>query len=74
QQGPQLAFMKRNAPDMLAGATTAFHCKDWLYFNLTGERATDPSEGTFTFGDFRTRGYCDEVLAVLGVADLRHLL
>ncbi|RWO47370.1 MAG: carbohydrate kinase [Mesorhizobium sp.] len=74
QQGPQLAFMKRNAPDRLAGAATAFHCKDWLYFNLTGERATDPSEGTFTFGDFRTRGYCDEVLEVLGVADLRHLL
>ncbi|TIM59728.1 MAG: carbohydrate kinase, partial [Mesorhizobium sp.] len=74
QQGPQLAFMKRNAPDRLAAAATAFHCKDWLYFNLTGERATDPSEGTFTFGDFRTRGYCDEVLEVLGVADLRHLL
>ena len=36
-------------------AATAFHCKDWLYFKLTGERATDPSEGTFTFGDFRTR-------------------
>ncbi|RWE70685.1 FGGY-family carbohydrate kinase [Mesorhizobium sp.] len=74
QQGPQLAFMKRNAPDMLGKAATAFHCKDWLYFNLTGERATDPSEGTFTFGDFRTRGYCDDVLEVLGVAELRHLL
>ncbi|TGV54945.1 carbohydrate kinase, partial [Mesorhizobium sp. M2D.F.Ca.ET.160.01.1.1] len=55
-------------------AATAFHCKDWLYFKLTGERATDPSEGTFTFGDFRTRDYSDEVLDVLGVADLRHLL
>jgi erythritol kinase len=74
QQGSQFVFMKRNMPAMLAMAATAFHCKDWLYFKLTGERATDPSEGTFTFGDFRTRDYCGEVLDVLDVADLRHLL
>ncbi|TGQ17806.1 MULTISPECIES: FGGY-family carbohydrate kinase [unclassified Mesorhizobium] len=74
QQGSQFVFMKRNMPAMLSGAATAFHCKDWLYFRLTGERATDPSEGTFTFGDFRTRDYSDDVLDVLGVADLKHLL
>ncbi len=74
QQGSQFAFIKRNMPGMLAKAATAFHCKDWLYFRLTGERATDPSEGTFTFGDFRTRDYSDDVLDVLGVGDLRHLL
>lgn len=74
QQGSQFVFMKRNMPEMLGKAATAFHCKDWLYFKLTGERATDPSEGTFTFGDFHTRDYSDEVLDVLGVADLRHLL
>ncbi|WP_404926778.1 FGGY-family carbohydrate kinase [Mesorhizobium sp. ORM16] len=74
QQGSQFVFMKRNMPEMLGKAATAFHCKDWLYFKLTGERATDPSEGTFTFGDFRTRDYSEDVLDVLGVADLRHLL
>lgn len=74
QQGSQFVFMKRNMPELLARASTAFHCKDWLYFKLTGDRATDPSEATFTFGDFRTREYCDDVLDVLGVADLRHLL
>lgn len=74
QQGSQFVFMKRTMPEMLGKAATAFHCKDWLYFKLTGERATDPSEGTFTFGDFHTRDYCDDVLDVLGVADLRHLL
>ena len=42
---------------MLARAATASHCKDWLYLQLTGERVTDVSEGTFTFGDFRTRAY-----------------
>ncbi|WP_095198842.1 FGGY-family carbohydrate kinase [Mesorhizobium carmichaelinearum] len=74
QQGSQFVFMKRTMPEMLGKAATAFHCKDWLYFKLTGERATDPSEGTFTFGDFHTRDYSDEVLDVLGVTDLRHLL
>ncbi|MGX5829003.1 FGGY family carbohydrate kinase [Mesorhizobium sp. 43Arga] len=74
QQGSQFVFMKRTMPEMLGKAATAFHCKDWLYFKLTGERATDPSEGTFTFGDFHTRDYSDDVLEVLGVADLRHLL
>ncbi|MCA0048518.1 carbohydrate kinase [Mesorhizobium sp. B283B1A] len=74
QQGSQFVLMKRNMPEMLGKAATAFHCKDWLYFKLTGERATDPSEGTFTFGDFHTRDYSDEVLDVLGVSDLRHLL
>lgn len=42
QQGPQLRWMKDHAPEMLQGAATAFHCKDWLYFNLTDKRATDP--------------------------------
>ncbi|CAN5410460.1 FGGY-family carbohydrate kinase [soil metagenome] len=74
QQGPQLHWMMKNTPDMLAAAATAFHCKDWLYFRLTGERATDASEGTFTFGDFRTRAYDDAVLESLEVTRYRHLL
>ncbi|HTO61883.1 MAG TPA: FGGY family carbohydrate kinase, partial [Bradyrhizobium sp.] len=44
QQGAQLAWFKAHEPDVLLHARTAFHCKDWLYFLLTGERATDPSE------------------------------
>ena len=74
QMRTHLLWMKRHAPDLLSRAATAFHCKDWLYFNLTGIRATDPTEGVFTFGDFRTRAYCDEVIEALGLASLRHLL
>ncbi|MCO5063307.1 MAG: carbohydrate kinase [Rhizobiaceae bacterium] len=74
QQGPQLALMTRTAPERLERAATAFHCKDWLYFRLTGERATDPSEGCFTFGDFRSRSYSDEVIDILGLAKLKRLL
>lgn len=74
QQGPQLRWMNENAPEMLVGATTAFHCKDWLYFKLTGKRATDPSEAVFSYGDFRTRSYSDSVIDFLGVSHQRHLL
>lgn len=74
QQGSQLAWMTRHDPDAIEAAATAMHCKDWLYFNLTGDLATDPSEGLFTFGDFRTRTYSDEVIAGLGLTDHRSLL
>ena len=50
--GSQLRWILENAPEMIEGATTGFHCKDWLYFKLTGQRATDPSEANFTFGIF----------------------
>ncbi|MEC5323658.1 MULTISPECIES: FGGY-family carbohydrate kinase [unclassified Aurantimonas] len=74
QQSVQLLVMKRRHPERLARATTAFHCKDWLYFNMTGERATDPSEASFTFGDFRTRRYSDAVIGNLGLDGEARLL
>ena len=74
QQGAQLAYMKRHYPELLAQADKALHCKDWIYYKLTGELVTDPSEGCFTFGDFRTRAYSQEVIEALGLADQQHLL
>jgi erythritol kinase len=74
QQSAQLAWFKRNRPEYLARTATAMHCKDWLYFKMTGVRATDPSEGTFTFGDFRTREYSPAILDAFDIADLGHLL
>lgn len=74
QQGAQLNWMRQAMPEALARAATAFHCKDWLYLQMTGLRATDPCEASFTFGNFRTRTYDDAVIEALGLADLRHLL
>lgn len=74
QQGPQLVHMKSHTPEVLEQAECAFHCKDWLYLMLTGERATDPSEACFTFGDFRTRTYSDEVIAFFDLEKERRLL
>lgn len=74
QQGSQMAHMDRFAPELLASAEVALHCKDWLYLNLTGVRATDPSEASFTFGNFRTRAYDDTVIEALGLTHRRALL
>ena len=74
QMGAQMAHMDRFAPDLLNRAEVALHCKDWLYLNLTGVRATDPSEASFTFGNFRTRAYDDGVIAALGLTHRSTLL
>jgi erythritol kinase (D-erythritol 1-phosphate-forming) len=70
----QLAWMKRWQPDRIARAATCFHCKDWLYFKLTGARVTDPAEGNFTFGNYRTREYEPSILEGMGIADCLRLL
>ncbi len=44
------------------------------HLNLTGVRATDPSEASFTFGNFRTRQYDDVVIEALGLQKRRNLL
>ncbi|MDX1606412.1 MAG: FGGY-family carbohydrate kinase [Candidatus Competibacterales bacterium] len=73
-QSGQLLWLQRHRPELLARAATAFHCKDWLYFRCCGERATDYSEGVFTYGDYRRRDYSEAVIERLGLSDLRRLL
>ena len=73
-QSAQLAWLIREEPGRVAAAETAMHCKDWLYYKMTGERFTDRSEGLFTFGDIRSGEYCDEILELLGLSDFRRLL
>jgi erythritol kinase len=74
QQSMHLVWLTRHAPEIVARAQSAHHCKDWLYFKLTGKRVTDPSEANFTFGNYQTRGYEPGVLEVLGAGDLKRLL
>jgi erythritol kinase len=70
----QLAWLQIHQPERIARATTTLHCKDWLYFKLTGERVTDPSESSFTFGNFRTRQYEPDILDQMGIAGCARLL
>ncbi len=74
QQGSQMAHMDQFHPELLDAAEVVLHCKDWLYLNLTGVRATDPSEASFTFGNFRTRAYDTQVIDALDLSHRRSLM
>lgn len=74
QQGAQMAHMDHFHPELLNASEVVLHCKDWIYLNLTGVRATDPSEASFTFGNFRTRAYDAQVIDALGLTHRRNLL
>jgi len=74
QMSGKLAWMQRHRPEMLARASHAFHCKDWIYFKLTGERVTDPSEANFTFGNYQTQTYQPDILDQMGAGTARRLL
>jgi erythritol kinase (D-erythritol 1-phosphate-forming) len=73
-QSSHLLWLDRHRPHLLDRADFACHIKDWLYFRLTGERCTDVSEATFTFGDFRRRAYDEDVIAAFGLKHRRGLL
>ncbi|WP_341740795.1 FGGY family carbohydrate kinase [Trueperella pyogenes] len=49
-----LAELNESSPDTLEHAATILYCKDWLRFNLTGERLTDYTEASRTFLDIHT--------------------
>jgi xylulokinase/erythritol kinase len=72
--GPLLAWLDAHEPAALDRAATAGTCKDALFTRLTGERATDPSDSSFPFGDGTGTGYSAEVLAALGLTHRRDLL
>jgi erythritol kinase (D-erythritol 1-phosphate-forming) len=74
QMSVQLGWMQKHRPEVLEQATHAFHCKDWIYFNLTGDRATDPSEANFTFGNYQTRRYAADILDAVGAPQAKRLL
>lgn len=74
QMSGKLAWMQQNKPELLAKATHAFHCKDWLYFKLTGDRMTDPSEAHCTFGNYKTNQYQADILDHMGAGNCKQLL
>ncbi len=73
-QSSQLLWLAANEPERIKAAATAMHCKDWLYFKLTGVRATDVTEGVFTYGNFVRRDYDPDVIEALGMQQMRHLM
>ncbi len=70
-----LAWLKAENPARHAAAGTAFHCKDYVAWRLTGRRTADVSDmsgaGLLRFPDCT---YDDDLLAAYGLDDARTLL
>jgi erythritol kinase len=60
--GPLLAWLDAHEPAVLDRAATAAYCKDVVLQQLTGVRATDPSDASMPFLDPRSREYDDDLL------------
>ena len=70
-----LAWIKRHKPDLYAQVGTVFLCKDFITFNLTGERVSDISDMS---GCGLTKmpecTYDDDLMALYGLSDARSFL
>ena len=70
-----LAWMRHHAPDIYARAGTAFMCKDFVAWKLTGRRVTDISDmsgaGLLRLPDC---SYDSDLLERYGLADARDML
>lgn len=66
--GPQLAWLQRHEPDLLARADWALQPKDWLRLQLTGLVATEPSDASATLlWDLAADTWDLPVVAALGL-------
>lgn len=67
-----LAWVKAHAPDIYARTATAFYCKDFVTFRLTGRRVSDISDMSGAgFVRMPECVYDDELLAGYGLEDAR---
>ena len=70
-----LAWVRRHAPDIYARTATAFYCKDFVTFRLTGRRVSDISDMSGAgFIRLPECTYDDELLAGYGLDDARSKL
>ena len=67
-QAPKLLWLARHEPDAYARVASVLLPKDYVRYELTGERATDASDAAGTLLlDVRARDWSDEVLDALEV-------
>jgi L-xylulokinase len=69
-----LAWIRDHEPERFARIATAFACKDWLRFCLTGTLGTDRTEASTSFTDVRTQDWSPDALRLFGLEALGHAL
>ena len=69
-----LAWIRRHEPERFAAIGHVLFCKDWLRFRMTGVLAADPTDASTAFTEARSQAYSDDLLALLGLGELRAAL
>ncbi|MEZ5666499.1 MAG: FGGY-family carbohydrate kinase [Alphaproteobacteria bacterium] len=62
-----LAWLRRHEPERYGRIRWVLSCKDWLRFCLAGAIATDLTEASVSFTDYRSQTYSDEAFALYGL-------
>ena len=71
---PILAFLGEREKERRERVATAFCCKDWIVYRLTGVLGTDESDGSIPFMDMASRRFDPGQAEILGMGDaLRYL-
>ncbi|MCD6385489.1 carbohydrate kinase [Candidatus Sumerlaeota bacterium] len=73
-QSALLAYFKKHQPQILKKSRWFLYCKDWLFYKFTGQIATDLSDSSFPFRDFRSVDYSEELLRLYGLEGLKKKL
>ena len=65
------AWLRDTEPETYQRVRWALFCKDWIRLRLTGEVATDPTDGSASFVDLHDRQWSGPALDLFGLGDLR---
>lgn len=70
-QSCQLEWLKNHEPESLERASSIFHCKDWIFYKLTGQRTTDETDESLPMLNMATRQYDDRLFELFNLNNLR---
>jgi sugar (pentulose or hexulose) kinase len=69
-----LCWLRDNEPESIEATETIFFCKDWLKYNLTGERTSDYSDMSIPYLDIESGEYSTEILSLVDMNEIRNRL
>jgi L-xylulokinase len=68
------AWLRDVEPENYRRIRWALFCKDWIRLRLTGQVATDATDGSASFVDLINRKWSSEALDLFGLADLESVM
>ena len=64
-----LQWLKNNRPEIYRAVGTVFFAKDWLRYRMTGDIATEMTDGGTAFFKIRDCSAADQVLTLMGIPE-----